>query len=167
MRRRSRQAKTNSSLSPCFSSSPPSQHHHHQHHHRQYWLERRPPVPPFSRQRMHISSHHECAGDARAQAGVGGPTQTVRRGEEGCGAHPGQRAQRLAVHEFPHAHMHRDTRARDMGQETGLPALRHRLRCGPGQRVEVPLSVLQKRRRWVRVKKHDSWGIKYLCPLKG
>lgn len=96
---------------------------------------------------MHLDGNHERAGDARAQAGFGGPTQTLRRGEERCGTLSGQRAQRLAVHKLPHAHVHGDAGARDMGQETGLPALRHRLCCGPGQRVEVPLSVLQKRWR--------------------
>lgn len=41
--------------------------------------------------------------------------------------------------------------ARDLVGQGGLPALRHRVRRGPRQRLEVPLPVLQERRRSVPV----------------
>lgn len=41
--------------------------------------------------------------------------------------------------------------ARDLVGQGGLPALRHRVRRGPRQRLEVPVPVLQERRRSVPV----------------
>ena len=38
-----------------------------------------------------------------------------------------------------------------VGEEAGVPAVRHRLRGRPGQRVEVPVHLRQARRRFILV----------------
>lgn len=71
------------------------------------------------------------------------------------GADPGERAERGPVHiqrpggcgpasDWPE----RRGGQGDLGQEDRLPPVRDRLRRRPRQRLEVPIPVLQERRRW-------------------
>lgn len=48
---------------------------------------------------------------------------------------------------YPDASRRKWGRQGDLEQEGGLPAVCDRLRRGPGQRVALPLPVLQERRR--------------------
>lgn len=43
-------------------------------------------------------------------------------------------------------------RAGSMGKQDPVPASLYRARCGPGQRLAVPLSTTQKRRRYVKLR---------------
>lgn len=103
------------------------------------------------------SREDEYPGYARAQALLGCPAETVQCGEKGGRTDTGEGPERRPVHQFlhnphpwpPYRTSRSRRRQRNMGQENRLSPVRHWLRGGLGQCLEISLLVLQKWRGWV------------------
>lgn len=104
-----------------------------------------------------LRKHHredEYPGSTRTQALVGGPAETVQCGEKRGRTDTGEGPEWRSVHQFlyhsdprpPRRSAWIRRRTRNLGQENRLSLVSDWLCSGPGQCLEIPLLVLQKRR---------------------
>ncbi|XP_047648163.1 sodium-dependent noradrenaline transporter isoform X2 [Phacochoerus africanus] len=91
--------------------------------------------------RTHASGANEPAGAAREQR-IGPRVRAAPAETQSCGALGGERAQRRPVP--PGVPRPGRAASGDLGQEDRLPTVGGRLRRRPGQRVALPLSLLQE-----------------------
>ncbi|XP_053762093.1 sodium-dependent noradrenaline transporter isoform X2 [Panthera pardus] len=107
--------------------------------------------------RTHASGADEAAGAARERRGGPGAGAAGARAQS-RGALGGERAQRRPV--SPGVPRWRRAAPGDLGQEDRLPAVSDRLRGGPGQRVALPLPLLQE---WWRCLSDPVHPVPYHC----